>query len=65
MGTRPYAVEIWRDKLSVHRAARRGETLTEGYFLARGRYATRNSAEKQAQYYNLFNPVRQARVVEL
>lgn len=65
MSTRPYAVEIWRDRLSVNRAAQTGQTLTEGYFVTRSRYATREAAEKQAAYHNLYNPAHPARVVEV
>lgn len=66
MGDRkPYAVQYYRDKLSVFMHAQRGVTLTEGYFTGRERYASREAAQKNADYHNAVGePVNPARVID-
>jgi len=57
---RPYAVEEWRDKLYAYRTGK-----PEGYYLAKARYATREAAQRAADYRNVFNPVPPCRAVKV
>jgi hypothetical protein len=57
---KPYAVQFWRDRITVWKLG--GE---EGYQTGKARYATLEAAQKDADYRNLFDPVQPARVIDI
>ncbi len=57
---KPYAIQEWRDRMTVWRWG--GE---EGYQTGKSRYATLEAAQKAADYRNLFAPMQPARVIDI